>query len=402
MFQKKLSVAVLALGAVASGMSVAAEVQNDGYKVDLGLRTFYMNRDFDQGLNDTHAAGQAFKLNVYSPYYGDVVGFDVTFTEVIELLDDEVVRSSDVLNEEGDGYTAVENLYLKFKPSDNLGIRVGRMVLVTPLLNDLQSRLSAPSTQAISFDYKQNNLGVYGFFSNEASRNNSQDFSRYKANGEEYEIASVGGTYDFGNGLQTHLQYAVADDYLKQSFVNLTYNTKVGNYDAMFDAIFMHGEDDGALFGSDYDSNLTSLTARFAKGNLAYTINYQNVGGDDGYNIQWGGQDDTQYFTYGAVQLLDFNADDEQSIQFRIDYDVPSVPGLHLMARHTEAWDIDSGSITNGERRETNLDAKYTVQSGKAKDLSLHLRYAHVDGDSAIIPRITDIRLILDYPLSLL
>ncbi|MCW8884603.1 MAG: OprD family porin [Motiliproteus sp.] len=390
------------MGAVASVSGVAAEVQEEGYKVDLDLRTFYMNRDFDQGLNDIHAAGQAFKLNVYSPYYGGVVGFDITVTEVVELLDDETIRSSDVLNEEGNGYTAVENLYLKFKPVENVNIRAGRMVIMTPLLNDMQSRLSAPSTQAISADATFGELGLYGFYSNEASRNNSQDFGKYRANGEDYEIASVGGSYKFSNGLKTQIQYAVADDYLKQTFINLTHETKLSDYDVMLDLIFMHGEDDGALYGSDYDSNLTSLTARFSKGNLAYTVNYQTVGGDDGYNIQWGGQDDSQFYTWGAVQLLDFNADDEQSLQFRVDYDVPSVPGLHLMARHTEAWDIDSGAITDGERRETNLDAKYTVQSGKAKDLSLHLRVAHVDGDSAVIPEITDIRLILDYPLSLL
>ncbi len=273
---------------------------------------------------------------------------------------------------------------------------------MTPLLNDLQSRLSAPSTQAIYADASFDALGVYGFYTNEASRNNSQDFSKYRANGENYDIVSVGGSYEFSNGLKTQIQYAVADDYLKQSFFNVTYTTKLSGYDTTLDLIHMRGEDDGALFGRDHDSNLTSLTARFNKGNWGYTVNYQNVGGDDAYAFQWGGQDDTQYFTYGAVQLLDFDANDEQSIQLRVDYDVPSVPGLHLMARHTESWDIDSGSITDGERRETNLDAKYTVQSGKAKDLSLHLRYAHVDGDSAIIPRITDIRLILDYPINLI
>ncbi|EAR62344.1 OprD family outer membrane porin [Neptuniibacter caesariensis] len=401
MFQKKLSVVALALGAVASSSSIAAEAQ-DGFKVDLGLRTFYMNRDFDQGANDTHAAGQAFKLNVASPYFGGLVGFDATVTEVVELLDDKTIRSSDVLTADGDGYTAVENLYVKLKPLDNVNLRAGRMVMMTPLLNDLQSRLSAPSTQAIYGDVALDNLNLYAFYSDEASKNNSQDFSNYTASGEDYGIASLGGSYKFANGVNAQVQYAVADDYLKQSFFNVTYPTKLADYDVTFDAIHMRGEDDGALYGSDYDSNLTSLTAKFAKGNWAYTVNYQTVGGDDAYNLQWGGQDDTQYFTYGAIQLLDFNADDEQSLQFRVDYDVPSVPGLHLMARHTQAWDIDSGSITDGKRHETNLDAKYTVQSGKAKDLSLHLRVAHVDGDAAIIPRISDIRLILDYPVNLL
>ncbi len=399
MFQKKLSVLALAAAAAASGSAVAADAQ-DGYKVSVDSRTFYMNRDFAEGINDTHAAGQAFKLNVASPYYGGVIGFDTTITKVVELLDDKTIRSSDVLDDNGDGYTAVENLLVKIKPLENVNIKAGRMVMMTPLLNDLQSRLSAPSTQAIYGDIALDNLNLYAFYSDEASRNQSQDFSAYSANGEEYEISSIGGSYKFENGLSTQAQYAVADDYLKQSFFNVSYPTQLADYDVMLDAVHMRGEDDGALYGSDYDSNLTSLTARFAKGDWAYTVNYQTVGGDDGYNVQWGGQDDTQYFTYGAVQLLDFNAKDIQALQFRVDYDVPALPGLHLMARHTQAWDIDTGSMTDGKQRETNFDAKYTVQSGKAKDLSVQLRVAHVDGDA--VPRINDIRLIVDYPFSIL
>ncbi|WP_415883844.1 OprD family outer membrane porin [Neptuniibacter sp. QD72_48] len=401
MFQKKLSVAALAFGAVASGSSIAAEAQNDGFKVDLGLRTFYMNRDFDQGIPDTIAAGQAFKLDVASPYFGGFVGFDATVTEVVALENDKTDNLSDVLAAGGNGYTAVENLYVKLKPLDNVNIRAGRMVMMTPLLNDLQSRLSAPSTQAIYGDIALDNMNLYAFYSDEASRNTRQGFDEYEVNGEDYGIASVGGDYTFANGLKAEVQYAVADDYMKQSWLNLTYPTKMGEYDVTLDARHMRGEDDGHLL-ADYDSHLTSLTARFAKGNWAYTVNYQTVGGNDGYNVQWGGQDDTQYFTYGAVQLLDFNADDEQALQFRVDYDVPSIPGLHLMARHTEAWDIDYDGGTDGQRRETNLDAKYTVQSGKAKDLSVQLRVAQVNGDDSVVPNISDIRLILDYPINLL
>lgn len=402
MFQKKLSLAALALGAVASGSSVAAEAQNDGFKVDLDLRTFYMNRDFEgPNVSDTIAAGQAFKLNVASPYFGGFIGFDATVTEVIALENDKTDNLSDVLAQGGKGYTAVENLYVKVKPAENVNIRAGRMVLMTPLLNDLQSRLSAPSTQAIYGDVALDNLNLFAFYSDEASRNNKQGFDEYEVNGEDYEIASIGGDYTFENGLKAQIQYAVADDYKKQSWLNLTYPTKLGEYDVTLDARHMRGKDDGHLL-SDYDSHLTSLTARFAKGNWAYTVNYQTVGGDDAYDVNWGGQDDTQYYVYGAVQLLDFNADDEQSIQFRVDYDVPSIPGLHLMARHTEAWDIDYTGGTDGQRRETNFDAKYTVQSGKAKDLSVQLRVAQVNGDDSVIPNISDIRLILDYPMSLL
>ncbi len=397
----KLTVAVLAASAITSGQVVAAETEN-AWKVDLDLRTFYMNRDFDAGIPDTIAAGQAFRAGFQSPLWGDMIGVDASVVHVAKLEGDKTVNSSDVLTPSGDGYTTLEQAYLKIKPTDNLNIRAGRMILMTPLLNDLTSRISAPSTQAIHATAKFGNGELYAIYSDKASMNNSEDFKTYSANGEEYDVVSLGGTYKFGNGLSTHVQYGVAEDYQKQTYINLNYPMQLGSYDLMLDLTHMRGEDDGALYGSDYDSNLTGLTARLSKGNLAYTLAYQTVGGDNAYDQKWGGADNTQFFTWGAVQLLDFNAKDEQSLQARIDYKVPSIPGLNLMARHTESWDIDHSGGDDGKRHETNFDVKYTLQDGAAKGMNLRLRVAQADGDAAVVPRINDIRFIVDYKVNLL
>lgn len=397
---KKLSVAVMALAALPATQAMAEG--DNGFKVDLGLKTFYMNRDFDQGINDTIAAGQAIRLDVDSPMWNDTIGFGLGAVQVLELTDRKTVNSSDVLNPEGDGYGTLEQAFIKFKPIENLDIKAGRMVMMTPLLNDLTSRISAPSTQGVHANLALENGSLYAIYSDEASMNNEEGFVAYSKNGEEYEIVSLGGTYKFSNGLSTHLQYAVADDYQKQSYFNLNYPTKLGDYDLSLDLAHMRGESDGALYGNDnYESNLTGLTARLSHGNLAYTLAYQTIGGNAAYDQKWGGDDNTQFFTWGAVQLLDFNAKDEQSLQARIDYDVPSVPGLHLMARHTESWDIDYNGGDDGQRRETNFDVKYTLQDGAAKGLSMRLRVAHADGDAAVVPRINDIRFIVDYKTNL-
>lgn len=398
---KKLSVAVMALTALSGTQAIAAEGDN-GFDVDLGFRTFYMNRDFDQGIPDTLAAGQAFRLDVQSPMWNDTIGFGLGAVHVAELIDEKTINSSDVLKPGGEGYTSLEQAYIKFKPLENLEIKAGRMVMMTPLLNDLTSRISAPSTQGVHANLSLENGSLYAIYSDEASMNNEEGFDPYtNANGDEFDLVSIGGTYKFGNGLSTHVQHAVADDYQKQTYFNLGYSTKWGEDDLMLDLTHMNGEDDGALYGSDYDSHLTGLTARLTKGNLAYTLAYQTVGGNNAYDQKWGGDDNTQFFTWGAVQLLDFNAKDEQSLQARIDYDVPSVPGLHLMARHTESWDIDFNGGDDGQRRETNVDVKYTLQGGAAKGLSMRLRVAKADGDAAVVPRINDIRFIVDYKTNL-
>ncbi|MBE9399402.1 outer membrane porin, OprD family [Pontibacterium sp. N1Y112] len=398
---KKLTIAVMALSALSSAQVIAADT-DDKMQVNLGLRTFYMNRDFDAGIPDTIAAGQAFRAEFLSPFWNDMIGVDASVVHVAKLEGDKTVNSSDVLTTSGDGYTTLEQAYIKIKPTDNLNIRAGRMILMTPLLNDLTSRISAPSTQAIHATASFDGGEIYGIYSDKASMNNDEDFKAYSANGEDYDVASIGGSYAFANGLSTHIQYGVADDYQKQAYFNIAYPAKVGDYDLMLDLTHMRGEDDGDLYGRDYDSNLTGLTARLSQGNLAYTIAYQTVGGSDAYDQKWGGADNTQFFTWGAVQLLDFNAKDEQSLQARIDYDVPGIPGLHLMARHTESWDIDHAGGDDGQRHETNVDVKYTLQDGAAKGLNLRLRVANVDGDDAVVPRINDIRFIVDYKTNLL
>ncbi|GAA0794552.1 OprD family outer membrane porin [Marinobacterium sediminicola] len=404
----KLPLALAALGMITSAPVMAAD-SDDGMKVNLDFRTFYMNRDFDQGIPDTIAAGQAFRFELLSPYWNDMVGVDVSAVHVAKLEGDKTVNSSDVLTPEGDGYTTLEQAYLKLRPVENVDLKLGRMILMTPLLNDLTSRISAPSTQGFYGEAKLGSGKLYAIYSDKASMNNSEKFNKYRAaNGETYDIKSLGGTYDFGNGLSTHLQYAVADDYQKQLYLNASYTTKLADHDVLLDLTHMRGEADGDLFvDENYDSNLTGLTGRLSKGNWAYTLAYQTIGGSDAYDQKWNDSDvvaadNTQFFTWGAVQLLDFNAKDEQSLQFRVDYDVPSVPGLHLMARHTESWDIDYAGGDDGQRRETNFDAKYTLQDGAAKGLSLRLRVAHADGDAAVVPRINDIRFIAEYRTNLL
>ncbi|MBA4502838.1 OprD family outer membrane porin [Marinobacterium marinum] len=399
---KTLALAVAAASALSATPVTAANSDNE-LQINLGLRTFYMNRDFDAGIPDTIAGGQAFRLEVLSPYWNDMIGVDVSAVHVAKLVGDKTLNSSDVLTPEGDGYTKLEQAYLKLRPIEQAELKIGRMILMTPLLNDITSRISAPSTQGA---YAEATLGsgkLYAIYSDRASMNNSEKFEKYRAKGQTYDIKSLGATYAFDNGLSTQLQYAVADDYQEQWYLNANYSTQLAGQDLMLDVTHMRGEADGNLYANpDYDSHLTGLTGRLSTGNWAYTLAYQAIGGSDGYDQQWGGADNTQFFTWGAVQLLDFNAKDEQSLQVRVDYDVPSVPGLHLMARHTESWDIDYLGEDDGERRETNFDAKYTLQSGAAKGLDLRLRVAHANGDDAVVPRINDVRLIAEYNTNLL
>ena len=76
------------------------------------------------------------------------------------------------------------------------------------------------------------------------------------------------------------------------------------------------------------------------------------------------------------------------------------------MTRYAQGWDI-STPTGEGKEREWDIEAKYVVQEGAAKDLSLRLRHAKYWSNSDYAPvyessDLTDLRLIVEYPLSIL
>ena len=71
------------------------------------------------------------------------------------------------------------------------------------------------------------------------------------------------------------------------------------------------------------------------------------------------------------------------------------MPGLSVMARHTECSDI--GINTDLEESETNLEAKYQIQGGALEGLNLRLRVSSVRADAAVAEDSDEVRLIANY-----
>lgn len=233
---------------------------------------------------------------------------------------------------------------------DNTELRAGRMSLATPLLYDDDARSTPSSTQAVKLDTNLGGADLYAIYSDRAVNMNGTKFEKYKnAAGEEFDLYVLGGGYTFDSGLSVQLAHGQADDYMRQTYLNASYPIKLSNGDSMLiDAHYYDGTDDGDLYGSDYDSTLFNLAGRYTTGDLTLTLSYQQVGGDDSYDYSWDGFDNDNHIlmTWNSVQYLDFNYADEESLQLRADYNVAAVPGLSLMACHTEGWDIDLGTET--------------------------------------------------------
>ncbi|HFN5130992.1 TPA: OprD family outer membrane porin, partial [Pseudomonas aeruginosa] len=152
-----------------------------------------------------------------------------------------------------------------------------------------------------------------------------------------------------------------------------------------------------------------------------FTLAYQQVHGDEpfdyiGFGGNGSGAGGDSIFLANSVQYSDFNGPGEKSWQARYDLNLASygVPGLTFMLRYINGKDIDGTKVDSsssyaglygedGKHHETNLEAKYVVQSGPAKDLSFRIRQAwhranadQGEGDQ------NEFRLIVDYPLSIL
>ncbi|MNE83811.1 Porin D precursor [compost metagenome] len=90
------------------------------------------------------------------------------------------------------------------------------------------------------------------------------------------------------------------------------------------------------------------------------------------------------------------------------------VPGLTFMARYITGEDIDGTKVDptspyaglygeDGKHHETNVEAKYVIQEGAAKDLSFRIRQAwHRGNTDQGEGDVDEFRLIVDYPLSVL
>ncbi|MNH40014.1 Porin D precursor [compost metagenome] len=75
------------------------------------------------------------------------------------------------------------------------------------------------------------------------------------------------------------------------------------------------------------------------------------------------------------------------------------------MTRYVRGSGATTESTNNGKEWERDVDVKYVLQSGPAKDLSLRVRqatYRSSDGVYYGSSSIDELRLIVEYPLSIL
>jgi imipenem/basic amino acid-specific outer membrane pore len=227
-------------------------------------------------------------------------------------------------------------------------------------------------------------------------------------------INIFGASYAFTDNFTGAVAASDADEYFKKYYVNLNYTLPITDDQSLnFDlnGYKTKGDKRGDLVDAigdgtlGVDNNLWSLAAAYSLGAHKFTLAYQQSSGDNAY--YYGVDGNSTIFVSNSIQISDFVGREEKSYQARYDLNMASygVPGLSFMTRYVMGDNIKTNGLGEGKENEWNIESKYVVQEGPAKDLSFRARFANYRSNGAYSgysPDVYDTRLIIEYPLSIL
>lgn len=411
----KWSVIALAVAAGTSQMAVASsQSESNGFIEDSSFNIFnrvlYMNRDFRNGPNGASTSanpagyreetGLGIRLLYESGFtQGTVgVGFDAHSLTSIKIDSgrgrygtDQFARTDDG---RGDDTQTEVGGAIKFRVSDTV-LKYGNQFVANPVFSTDDSRILpevATGTLLTSNEIEGLELTAGRFTALNAQAQTGRDSLELK------EINFAGASYSFTDDFSGALFASDVDDVWKKYYGNLNYNLALAEEQALnFDFNIYKTDYDKKYTGTgkSEDNTIWSLAAAYSLGAHTFTLAHQRASGDRGYDygVDGGGT----IWLANSVQYSDFNQEDEKSWQARYDLNMASygVPGLSFMTRYIRGTAAD-----NYTERELDIEAKYVIQEGAAKDLSFRIRNAfyrdNAQGD------VNDFRLIVEYPLSVL
>ncbi|MEN5228038.1 OprD family porin [Pseudomonas asiatica] len=418
----KWSMIALAVAAGTSQLALASsQDESKGFiedsKLNVKTRMLYFSRDFRNNPAGTQSrreeTGLGFLGTFESGFTQGTVGVGVDAIGMLGLkLDSGKGRAGTGLFPTGsdgrsqDDYSKAGGA-VKFRISDTV-LKVGDQFTALPVFTTDDSRLLpeiAQGTLITSNEIEGLTLHAGHFTSLTAQEQTNRDSFGLK------EANVVGGTYAFTDNLSTSLYYSKVEDYWRKYYANVNWALPISDKQGLvFDFNIYDTKSEGsaeyrAFDGDKLDNRAFSLSGAYNIGAHTFTLAYQKVTGDGdyGYGIDGGGT----IFLANSVARSDFNAEDEKSWQARYDLNFAEygIPGLTFMTRYVRGTDANVAGTSNGKEWERDVDIKYVLQSGPAKDLSFRVRqatYRSSDGVYYDSPSIDELRLIVEYPLSIL
>lgn len=403
----------------------------EGSSLEVLSRNFFLSNDYrspsPSGKTYTQEWAQGFITSFESGFTSGTIGLGVDVHGFLGLkLDSGKGHSGTGLlpvDQEGrseDNYSTGGGT-LKLRASRTT-LAFGEMIVETPVFDTADKRLQPEYATGLLLDSREIDdlhwlAGHFTAFKNQNASTSKGDFSGYgvstRTGGIDFiganlfEERPVGGALYASQLSETWNQY-YANLHLKQSGV-------------FVDGNVYHTRDYGQAVAGAIDNTAYSLAGKYTAGAHAFTLAYQKVNGDTPFDFIGG---DSIYLA-NSIKYADFNGPYERSWQARYDLDLSlyGVPGLKFMTRYVNGRGIDGTHAPEGggynpfdestgeyvpqqgdggRHWERDIDLRYVLQSGRAKDLSLQLSHVvHRANSAQGGDDIDRIYIVIEYPLRL-
>lgn len=441
MIVKYCSATAFAVSAALSQMAWAESVTDqaeakgfvEGASATALLRNYYFNRNRENGKADNRDWTQGIQANFTSGFTQGTVGFGVDAYGYLGLKLDGQQKYAGTGNLPTDSHGDPEDSYgsvggsLKMKISKTM-LRYGNLQPTAPVFATGGSRLF-PQT-ATGFNLNSSEIagldleaGRYTSTNSGMTSNHDHEIFATYANVTSNSATFGGGKYAISPNWTATFYGSELKDVWDQYYANTNYTLPLSSDQSLnFDFNLYRTTDEGQAKAGDISNTTYSMAAAYSF-LAAHTISlsFQKVNGDTPFDYigtgnNAGGEGGDSIFLANSVQWSDFNGPGERSFGVRYDLNMTTygVPGLSFMARYLNGSNIDgthtpSGSSyaglygEDGKHHETDVEAKYVVQGGPAKDLSFRIRQAfHTANADQGEGDLSEFRLIVDYPITLL
>ncbi|MFJ1572079.1 OprD family porin [Pseudomonas sp. NPDC088322] len=390
-------------------VSYAAGFMEDA-KATLGLRNFYINRNFVDPANPQSKAEewtQSFILDARSGFTEGPIGFgvDVLGMWSVKLDGGGGTYGTGLLPRHDDGRPADDYGRLAVAGKARISkteLKIGEWMPVLPILRSDDGR-SLPQTfrggQVTSNEIA--GLTLYGgqFRGNSPRNDASMDDMIYGGAASD-RFNFVGGEYKFNQDRTLFgLWNAVLKDVYQQQYLQVSHSQPVGSWTLGANLGYFQGEDDGAKRAGELDNKTYSGMFSAKVGGNTFYVGLQKVSGDTWMRVNGTSGGTLANDSYNAS----FDNANERSWQARHDFNFTTVgvPGLTLMNRYISGREVHSGAVTDGKEWVRESELAYVIQSGTFKDLSIKWRNSTIRRDFSS-NEFDENRLIFNYPLPLL
>ncbi|WP_432219629.1 OprD family porin [Pseudomonas kribbensis] len=417
----------LLLGGVAN--TALASGFLDDAKGEVLSRNFFLSNDYrspsPSGKNYKQEWAQGFIGTFASGFTDGTIGFglDAHAFYGLKLDGGRGHSGTGLLPVDSDGRSESEYSSaggaLKLKASRTT-LAFGEMTVETPVFDTSDKRLQPEYATGFLLNSREiDNVnlvaGHFTAFKNLDSSSGQGDFQGYGANTKAGGISFIGADLFSDSPVGGALYASDLSETWHQYYANLHFKQS----GVLLDANVYHTRDTGQALAGEIDNTAFSLSGKYAFGPHAVMLGWQRINGDTPFDFVGG---DSIYLA-NSIKYADFNGAHERSWQARYDLDLGAfgIPGLNFMTRYVSGshidgthapkggaynpFDPDSGQYQpqqgdGGKHWERDIDLRYIVQSGAAKDLSVQLSHVSHRANSAQAGDDIDrIYVVIQYPL---